>query len=181
VVRPSSPYPHGDGQRNAPTRRKGANPIIAVDQLGEKLALAKTCGATHTVDAKQNDAESAVKDLTGGGAQYIFECSGHEAVGLQAFNATRRGGTTVFIGLPHPSKRIPISPLTIVGEERTIKGSYMGSAVPSRDVPRFMALYQAGRLPIDALVSTTIELEEINSAFDVLDRGEAVRQIIAFA
>ncbi|MCW8132169.1 MAG: zinc-dependent alcohol dehydrogenase family protein [Planctomycetota bacterium] len=161
-------------------RAAGANPIIAVDLLDEKLALAKTCGASHTVNAKQHDAESAVKDLTGGGAQYVFECSGHEAVGLQAFNATRRGGTTVFIGLPHPSKRIPISPLTIVGEERTIKGSYMGSAVPSRDVPRFMALYQAGLLPIDALVSTTIGLDGVNAAFDVLDRGEAVRQIISF-
>jgi alcohol dehydrogenase len=162
-------------------RAEGANPIIAVDRRDEKLALARTCGATHVVNSEQNDAEGAVKDLTGGGAQYVFECSGHEAVGLQAFNATRRAGTTVFIGLPDPSKRIPISPLTIVGEERTIKGSYMGSAVPSRDVPRFIALYQAGLLPIDALVSTTIGLEEINAAFDALDGGQAVRQIVAFA
>ncbi|MBI3831637.1 MAG: zinc-dependent alcohol dehydrogenase family protein [Planctomycetes bacterium] len=162
-------------------RAAGANPIIAVDVLEDKLALAKTCGATHTVNAKTSDSEQAVKDLTGGGAQYVFECSGHEAVGLQAFNATRRGGTTVYIGLPHPSKRLSLAPVTIVGEERTVKGSYMGSAVPSRDVPRFMAMYLAGILPIDVLVSRTIRFEELNSAFDVLDRGEAVRQILTFA
>lgn len=161
-------------------RAAGASLIIAVDLSDEKLELARTCGATRTINARFYDPEASVKDLTGGGVQYAFECTGHEAVGMQAFNATRRGGTTVFIGLPHPSRRMALSPLTVVGEERTIKGSYMGSAVPSRDVPRFMALYHAGLLPIDALVSTTLKLEDINAAFDVLDRGEAVRQIVKF-
>ena len=158
----------------------GAQPIIAVDLLDDKLALAAKLGATHTVNARKSNPVEAIRDLTRGGAQYVIECSGHEAVGQQAFEATRRGGETVYVGLPHPAKRLALSPVTIVGEERTVRGSYMGSAVPSRDIPRYIALYRAGRLPVDALVSRTITFEELNAAFDTLDRGEAVRQILTF-
>ena len=158
----------------------GANPIVAVDLLEEKLALARQVGATHTVNVRAGDPAPAVKDLTGGGAHYAFEAAGNERAGQQAFEATRRGGQTIFIGLPHPSKRLALSPATFVHEERTVRGSYMGSAVPSRDIPRYMDLYRAGLLPVDALLSRSLALEEINSAFDVLARGEAVRQMIRF-
>jgi alcohol dehydrogenase len=84
------------------------------------------------------------------------------------------------MGLPHPSRQLSISAVSLVVEERTLKGSYMGSAVPRRDIPRFLALYQAGLLPVDLLLSRTIALDEINPAFDTLARGEAVRQIIRF-
>lgn len=158
----------------------GAFPIVAVDILDDKLILAVQLGATHTVNAKRTNPVEAIKELTHGGAQYVIECSGNEAVGQQAFEATGRGGETVYVGLPHPNQRLALSPVTIVGEERTVKGSYMGSAVPSRDVPRFIELYRSGRLPIDALISKTIKFEELNTAFDTLDRGEAVRQILTF-
>ncbi len=158
----------------------GAHPIVAVDLLEEKLKLAATVGATYTVNAKTADPVAAVKDLTGGGARYVFECTGHEAVGMQAFEATGRGGETVYIGLPHPGKRLSLPTAALVAEERIVRGSYMGSAVPGRDVPRFLALYRAGRLPVDALISRTIALNDVNGAFDALDRGEAVRQILTF-
>jgi alcohol dehydrogenase len=82
--------------------------------------------------------------------------------------------------LPHPDKRLSLPPVTIVGEERTVRGSYMGSAVPSRDIPRLIELYCSGRLPVDALVSRTVRLDDLNVAFDALDRGETVRQILTF-
>ena len=109
-------------------RVAGAYPIVAVDVLGSKLALARQVGATHTVNAKDGDPVQAIKDLTRGGAHYAFESVGSERVLIQAYQATRRGGTTVTIGLPHPSKQFAISAVSLVAEERTVKGSYMGSA-----------------------------------------------------
>jgi alcohol dehydrogenase len=105
---------------------------------------------------------------------------GNEKVLAQAFAATRRGGTTVTIGLPHPSKQLTIPAVTLVTEERTLKGSYMGSAVPRRDVPRFIAMFRAGLLPVDRLLSRTISLDDINPAFDALARGEVLRQVVQF-
>ena len=161
-------------------RASGAYPILAVDLLESKLELARKLGATHMVNAKEGDPVEAVKDLTGGGAHYCFESVGNERVLVQAYQATRRGGTTVAIGLPHPNKQFSISAVSLVAEERTVKGSYMGSAVPRRDIPRFIALYQAGLLPVDLLLTRTITLDEINPAFDALAKGEAVRQVIQF-
>ena len=161
-------------------RAAGAYPIIAVDLLESKLALAREVGASHTVNARDADPVAAVKEITAGGAPYAFESVGNERVLAQAYGATRRGGTTVTLGLPHPSKIFAISAVTLVAEERTVKGSYMGSAVPPRDIPRFIALYQAGLLPVDRLLTRTIALDEVNAGFDALARGEAVRQIIRF-
>ncbi len=161
-------------------RLAGAYPIVAVDILDSKLELAQKLGATHTVNARRDDPVVAVKDLTDGGAHYAFESVGNEQVLVQAYQATRRGGTTVTIGLPHPSRMFSVPAVGIVGEERTIKGSYMGSAVPRRDIPRFLALYQAGLLPVDLLLTRTIPLEQINEAFDALAKGEAVRQVVRF-
>ena len=161
-------------------RAAGAYPILAVDLLESKLKLAQQLGATHTVNAREIDPIEAIKEITAGGAHYAFESVGNEQVLIQAYQATRRGGTTVTIGLPHPSKQFVISAVSLVGEERTVKGSYMGSAVPKRDIPRFIALYQAGLLPVDLLLTHTITLDEVNPAFDALAKGEAVRQIIRF-
>ncbi|MFP5358155.1 MAG: zinc-binding dehydrogenase, partial [Gammaproteobacteria bacterium] len=113
-------------------------------------------------------------------AQYSIETVGSEQVLAQAYAATRRGGTTVTVGLPHPQKQFSVSAVSLVAEERTVKGSYMGSAVPSRDLPRFIALYRAGRLPVDQLLTHRLRLDEINDAFDRLARGEAVRQVVLF-
>ena len=158
-------------------RAAGAWPIVAIDLLDAKLELAKTMGATYAVNAKDDPVQS-IRDLTDGGAQYTFESVGNEQVLVQAYQATRRGGTTVTIGLPHPSKQFAVSAVSLVAEERTVKGSYMGSAVPKRDIPRYIALYQAGLLPVDLLLTDTITLDEINPAFDALAKGEAVRQVV---
>ncbi len=159
-------------------RLAGAWPIVAVDVVETKLDLARRAGATHVVHARQEDPVEAVRDVTGGGAHYVFEAVGHEQVLQQAYQATRRGGTTVAIGLPHPSRMFSVPAVTIVGEERTIRGSYMGSSVPRRDIPRWLALYQAGLLPADVLLSRTVSLGEINEAMDVLASGEVARQVV---
>lgn len=160
-------------------RAAGAESIYAVDLLPEKLELAAQVGATHLINAAEEDPVMMLKDIMQG-VDYAFESVGHEQVLQQAYAATKRGGTTVTIGLPHPAKMFSIPAVSLVAEERTIKGSYMGSAVPRRDLPRFIAMYQAGLLPVDKLLSRTIQLDEINSAFDDLATGAAVRQVITF-
>jgi Zn-dependent alcohol dehydrogenase len=158
----------------------GAGPIVAVDVLPQKLELARALGASHTVLADAQVVE-AVKQATGGGAQFVFETVGAEAVLAQAYGATRRGGTTVTLGLPHPDKRFSVPAVSLVAEERTVRGSYMGSAVPSRDIPRFVGLYRAGRLPVERLLTDRVTLDGLNGAFDRLAKGEAVRQVLLFA
>jgi alcohol dehydrogenase len=158
----------------------GAHPIVAVDVLQSKLDLARELGATHMLLASEGDMPAAIKQATGGGAHYCIETVGNEQVLAQAYAATRRGGTTVTVGLPHPQKMFTVPAVSLVAEERTVKGSYMGSAVPSRDLPRYIALYRAGRLPVDRLLTHRIRLDELNAAFDRLARGEAVRQVVLF-
>lgn len=161
-------------------RAAGAYPIIAVDRVDDKLKLARELGATHTVNAVQDDPVVAIKELGRGGADYAFESVGNETVLIQAYGSTRRGGTTVTIGLPAPNKMFTVPALGIVAEERTIKGSYMGSCLPRRDIPRYIGMYQAGILPVEKLHTHTLQLEEINAGFDRLAQAQAVRQIISF-
>ncbi|MFN4218014.1 MAG: zinc-dependent alcohol dehydrogenase family protein [Candidatus Bipolaricaulia bacterium] len=158
----------------------GAHPIIAVDVLDPKLNLAKQVGATHTINAHKEDPIGAIKELTGGGAHYTFEAVGSPQVLAQAYNATRRGGVCVTMGLPHPDLKVELSAVSLVVEEKTLKGSYMGSAVPRRDLPRFLELYRAGKLPVERLISHEIQLSQINEGFDALAKGEAVRQVVRF-
>ncbi|MGH9928331.1 MAG: zinc-dependent alcohol dehydrogenase family protein [Pyrinomonadaceae bacterium] len=162
-------------------RAAGAYPIIAVDKLENKLKLASEVGATHTINAAQDDPVAAVKELTAGGADYAFESVGNEQVLIQAYRATRRGGTTITIGLPAPGKMFSVPAVNLTLEERTIKGSFMGSSVPRRDIPRYINMYLAGLLPVDKLQTHTLRLDEINLGFDRLAQGLAVRQIINFA
>ena len=90
----------------------------------------------------------------------------------------RRGGTTVTAGLPAPTATLPLPPVTLVAEERTLKGSYIGTAVPGRDIPRYIELYRRGRLPVDRLLSGTLKHDELNEGFDRLHAGEVVRQVL---
>jgi alcohol dehydrogenase len=99
---------------------------------------------------------------------------------MQAYHSTRRGGTTVTMGLPHPEKMFSVPASSITAEERSIKGSYMGSCVPSRDIPRFIEMYKAGLLPVDRLCTNILELDEINAGFERLASGDAIRQIVSF-
>lgn len=161
-------------------RAAGAFPIIAVDVLVDKLNLALEVGATNIVNAKETDPVEAIREITRGGAETTIESVGSEAVLLSAYNATARGGQTVTVGLPAPNKMFSIPAVSLVAEERTVRGSYMGSAVPRRDIPRYIELYQAGRLPVDKLHTHTLHLNEINAGFDRLASAEAVRQIVTF-
>lgn len=153
-----------------------AYPIVAVDPVAAKRALALELGATAAFAPEE--AEQAIKDLTRGGAEVGFEAAGIPAVLEAAFRATRRGGTTVAMGLPHPSRMLSLPALAFAGEGRTLAGSYMGSAAPQRDVPRYVALWKAGRMPVDRLQSAALPLERINEALEALAAGVAVRQVL---
>ena len=157
----------------------GAATIVVVDPIEAKRDLAGELGATAAVDARE-DAVAAVRAATGGGADHAIETVGSEVVLAQAYDATHRGGTTVTVGLPHPARMLTIPAVSLVAEERTLRGSYLGSCVPDRDVPRFVALHRAGRLPVERLLSHRLTLEDLNAGFDRLARGEAVRQVVVF-
>ena len=156
----------------------GAQQIVAIDLHDDKLKLARELGATDTVNGKDPDAIQKVKDLTGGGVHFALEMAGSIQAMELAYRITRRGGTTVSAGLPHPDHRWPLQHVNMVAEERTVKGSYMGSCVPARDIPRYIDLYRRGMLPVNKLMSDRIKLEEINVGFDRLASGHTVRQII---
>ncbi len=158
----------------------GASPVIAVDLSEEKLALARTLGAVQTVNASDPEAVDQVRALTNGGADFVFEMAGSVRALEAAWKMTRRGGTTITAGLPPPDAALPVNVVSLVGEERTLKGSYIGTCVPSRDIPRYVALYRQGRLPVDRLMSGAIQLDEINAGFDRLHAGEVVRLVVTF-
>lgn len=158
----------------------GAADVIAVDLFPEKLAFALELGATAAVNARDPDAIEQVKALTRGGVDFAFEMAGSVQAMEAAYRMTRRGGTTVSAGLPNPEARWPLQHVNMVAEERTIKGSYIGSCVPGRDVPRYIHLYRRGKLPVDRLMGERLTLEEINLGFDRLAAGTALRQIILF-
>ncbi|MBY0505256.1 MAG: zinc-dependent alcohol dehydrogenase family protein [Bryobacteraceae bacterium] len=157
----------------------GASDIIAIDVHPSKLALAKSLGATQTYDAASPSLIAEVKEATQGGVDFAFEMAGATAALETAYRITRRGGTTVTASLPHPDARWPMPPTNLVAEERTLKGSYIGSCVAARDVPRFIQLFEQGRLPVTALLSERLSLDEINEGFDRLASGQTVRQIIS--
>lgn len=158
----------------------GAETIVAVDTLTAKLDRARELGATHCFEAGDPDLTSKVKEATQGGVETALEFSGSARALEAAYALTRRGGTTITAGLPNPAAVLNISPLTLVAEERSLRGSYLGSGVPSRDIPRFLALFRRGKLPVDKLLTHRIRLDEINEGFDRLHRGEAIRQVIEF-
>jgi len=160
-------------------RMAGAAIIVAIDVVPAKLDLARELGATHAVLAEEGAVET-VRDATGGGADQAIETVGSERVLAEAYAATRRGGTTVAVGLPHSDRVLALPALSLVAEERTLRGCYLGSGVPALDIPRLAALHLAGRLPVDRLVTHHIALDEVNEGFDRLVAGEAVRQVVAF-
>jgi Zn-dependent alcohol dehydrogenase len=158
----------------------GARSVVAVDLSDDKLALARKLGATHTFNAGDADLVDKVKKATGGGVDYAVEMAGSIRAFETAYRITRRGGTTITAGLPPPTASWAMPTTNLVGEERTIKGSYIGTCVPSRDLPRYIDLYRQGKLPVDKLMSGRIKLEQINEAFDRLAEGKAVRQVVTF-
>jgi alcohol dehydrogenase len=158
-----------------------AAPIVAIDLNEPKLDKARALGATHTVNAGDPECAERVLELTGGGVSYAFEMAGSARALELAYRITRRGGTTVTAGLPHPQHQVSIPHVTLVAEERTLKGSYLGSCVPERDIPQYIEWYRTGRLPVDKLLSERIGLDDINAAFDRLAAGASIRQVIELA
>jgi alcohol dehydrogenase len=153
----------------------GADPLIAVDPVESKRDLALALGATHALTP---GAVEEVKDLTAGGARYVVEAVGHELAMADAFAMTARGGSTVLVGLPHPSRMLSVPAVQLVAEARRVLGSYMGSAAPQRDIPRLVRLWQDGRLPVERLTSAVLGLGDAARALDDLAAGTAVRQLL---
>ncbi|MGA2492388.1 MAG: zinc-dependent alcohol dehydrogenase family protein [Roseiarcus sp.] len=158
----------------------GARQIVAVDLVPTKRDHALQLGATDVVDASAPDAVQRIKDVTRGGAEFCIETAGAVPALELAYAATARGGVTVTAGLPHPDRKLSIQAVSLVVEERTLKGSYIGSCVPRRDLPNFVGLFLAGRLPVDKLLTHRLRLDEINEGFDRLREGVGVRQVVTF-
>jgi alcohol dehydrogenase len=158
----------------------GASQVIAVDIADDKLELAASLGATSTVNARAADCVQRVRHQTSGGVDVGLEFAGSLAALESTYQMTRRGGLTVTAGLPPPEAALAVNIVNLVAEERTLKGSYIGTSVPMRDIPRLIALYRAGRLPVNRLMSGSIALEDINEGFDRLHRGSVVRLAVAF-
>jgi alcohol dehydrogenase len=156
----------------------GAGFVAGIDPVPAKLDKAKELGADAAFDAGGEDAVQAIRDATGGGLDYVFECVGQAKAMEFAYAITRRGGTTVSSGLSHPEQKFSIQHVNLVAEERTIKGSYLGSCVVDRDIPRYIDLFRSGRLPVDRLISRRIGLDDLNDAFDRLSDGAEIRQIV---
>lgn len=156
----------------------GARDIIALDINTNKFDIAKKLGATEVYDSTKSDIVEKIKEKTDGGVDYVFETAGAVPAMQVAYQITRRGGMTITTGLPDPDDQFSIPQVTLAAEERTIKGSYVGSCVPSRDIPIFVQLYKQGKLPVDELLSETLFLDDINEGFDKLANGEVTRLVV---
>ncbi len=151
----------------------GAQPVVAVDPVAAKRDLAHDLGATAVAP---EDAVAAVAAL--GGVDVAIETVGRASVLAEAYRVTRRGGRTVTVGLPNPAEMLSIPAVSLVADGKALIGSYMGNAIPRRDIPRYIALWRAGRLPVERLLTATRPLAEINAAFDDLAAGTAIRQVM---
>ncbi len=156
----------------------GATTIIAIDLTPAKLELAAALGATHTFLGNDPDCAAGVRELTKGGVDVSFEMAGSVPAMNLAYAIGRRGSTTVCAGLPAQSATFAMPSAALVADERVIKGSYMGSAVPSRDIPKLVSLVLEGALPIHKLRSGVIGFDGLNAGFDRLADGDGVRQVL---
>ena len=159
----------------------GATAIIAVDLLDNKLELAREFGATHAVNSSREDPVERIRELTGGaGVHYAFEAIGLMAEPfVQSILCTRRGGVTVWVG--HAPDDTPVTiDARMLDLEKTVKGCQYGSSRPHINFPRLLNFYKNGRLKVDELISRRFQLDEINTAFEVLGRGEVARSVVVF-
>jgi alcohol dehydrogenase len=158
----------------------GARRVVAVDLSDEKLALAKELGATHIINPKALQSDDDLLDAAGGRVDYGFDMAGAVPAFETAYKLTRRGGATITSGLPNPKLSFPLSLSQMVGEEREIRGSYLGSGVPAVDINRYIDLYRAGRLPVDKLLGQSFTLDQVNEGFDHLASGSSLRDAVIF-
>lgn len=159
-------------------RIAGADPLIAVDVLPEKLALAQDLGATHALNAGAAKAMQEINDLTGGGVHHAIETAGTIKALETAYAALRPGGTVTSAGLAPADAEFSFKPYAMVSQEKRIQGSYMGSCRPLEHIPKYLEYYRQGQLPVDRLRSGDLPLADINEGFDRLADGGAVRQIL---
>lgn len=158
----------------------GATDILAIDLSDDKLSVARDLGATRTYNAAEPGLVETIRADSGGGVDHAVELAGAVPAFELAYAITRRGGQTVTAGLTAPTAEFRIPAVNVVADERTVKGGYMGSCVPQRDIPRFIRLYRAGKLPVNRLLTGRLRLEDINEGFDLLDQGKAIRQVVVF-
>jgi S-(hydroxymethyl)mycothiol dehydrogenase len=157
----------------------GATTIIAVDVDDRKLEWARGFGATHTVDAGAEDVVERVRALTGGfGADVVVEAVGRPETYVQAFYARDLAGTVVLVGVPTPDMTVELPLLDVFGRGGALKSSWYGDCLPSRDFPVLVDLYRQGRFPLDAFVSETIGLDDVEQAFEKMHRGEVLRSVM---
>ena len=155
-----------------------ASKIIAIDLLDNKLEFARTVGATHTINSKNQDPIARILELTDGqGVDYAFDAIGNPKVSRMCYDVVRRGGTAVIVGMAPTGAEISI-PGTIPGEEKTVKGCFYGSTRPSVDFPRLVDFYLNGKLKLNQMITKTYSLDQVNDSFDALGRGDNARGII---
>jgi S-(hydroxymethyl)glutathione dehydrogenase/alcohol dehydrogenase len=160
-------------------RIAGASRIIAVDMVEMKRKTAEQLGATDGVDPNQGDPVAQVQQLTGGrGVDYAFEVIGLPETTLQAYNMVRKGGTAVMVGMTRAEAQVTLPTFDLFFNEKTLKGCKYGSGQVRRDFQRFVDLIETGRLDTADMVSRTIELGDVNEAFDAMERGEVIRSVI---
>ena len=156
----------------------GSGKVLALDLSEEKLAFARELGVHHALNAGDADVQAQIAALTGGGVHIAIETAGSNRALQMAYDITRRGGTTVTAGMPGPEAEITLSHLKIAAEERSIKGSYMGSCVAKRDIPRYLNMFQNGSLPVDKLMSRSIGFDDLNAAMDRLADAKTIREVL---
>jgi Zn-dependent alcohol dehydrogenase len=159
-------------------RLSGASQIIGIDIAEAKFALAAELGCTVTINATDPDLIERVKAMTLGGADYVFEVSGAKAAMATAIAITRKGGDVICVGLGASGDLYGYPHADLVGHEKALRGVFLGSCVPERDIPRYVRLYQEGRLPVDRLMSGHMKFDGLNATLDQLDRGEVTRQVL---
>ncbi len=160
-------------------RLAGAATIIAVDLDERKLTTASSLGATHTVHAKDEDVVERIRELTGGfGADVVIDAVGRPETYEQAFYARDLAGTVVLVGVPTPEMKLELPLLDVFGRGGSLKSSWYGDCLPSRDFPMLIDLYLQGRLDLDAFVSERIELDGVEEAFEKMHRGDVLRSVV---
>ena len=157
-----------------------ASKIIAVDIYDHKLEFAYKFGATHVVNSKEEDPVKAIQALTDDGVDFAFDTFGHKITTEQAYKATRKGGTTVVVGLAPDGMGAEIPMIDLVRNQKTLVGSYYGSASPQETFGKLLEFYLQGRIDVGGMVTRRYKLEEINEAYDALERGEDGRGVIVF-
>jgi S-(hydroxymethyl)mycothiol dehydrogenase len=157
----------------------GARTIIGVDIDDRKLGWARQFGATHVINSRETDPVEGIRELTeGNGADVVIEAIGRPETYQQAFYARDLAGTVVLVGVPTPEMRLELPLLDVFGRGGSLKSSWYGDCLPSRDFPMLIDLYLQGRLPLDRFVSETIALDQVEAAFAKMQRGEVLRSVV---